>query len=62
MTLSLRGQARSRSFRRVGGDREVKVNVRILSATHRDLEKMVSEGTFREDLFYRLNVLNVEVP
>ena len=50
------------SFRRVGGDREVKVNVRILSATHRDLEKMVSEGTFREDLFYRLNVLNVEVP
>lgn len=50
------------SFRRVGGDREVKVNVRILSATHRNLEKMVSEGTFREDLFYRLNVLNVEVP
>jgi transcriptional regulator of aroF, aroG, tyrA and aromatic amino acid transport len=50
------------SFRRVGGDREVKVNVRILSATHRDLEKMVSEGSFREDLFYRLNVLNVEVP
>ncbi|MBV6287269.1 sigma-54-dependent transcriptional regulator [Pseudomonas aegrilactucae] len=50
------------SFRRVGGDREVKVNVRILSATHRDLEKMVAEGTFREDLFYRLNVLNLEVP
>ncbi|HJR32524.1 MAG TPA: sigma-54-dependent transcriptional regulator [Pseudomonas sp.] len=50
------------SFRRVGGDREVKVNVRILSATHRNLEKMVSEGVFREDLFYRLNVLNVEVP
>ena len=40
----------------------MKVNVRILSATHRDLEKMVAEGTFREDLFYRLNVLNVEVP
>lgn len=36
--------------------------MRILSATHRDLEKMVSEGLFREDLFYRLNVLNVEVP
>jgi TyrR family helix-turn-helix protein len=50
------------SFRRVGGDREIKVNVRILSATHRDLEKMVNEGSFREDLFYRLNVLNVEVP
>lgn len=50
------------SFRRVGGDREVQVNVRILSATHRDLEKMVIEGTFREDLFYRLNVLNLHVP
>ncbi|MFP6850277.1 MAG: sigma-54-dependent transcriptional regulator [Pseudomonas sp.] len=50
------------SFRRVGGQHEVKVNVRILSATHRDLEKMVSEGAFREDLFYRLNVLNLEVP
>ncbi|MGE8413595.1 MAG: sigma-54-dependent transcriptional regulator [Pseudomonas sp.] len=50
------------SFRRVGGDREVKVDVRILSATHRDLEKMVGEGSFREDLFYRLNVLNIEVP
>ncbi|PRA71612.1 Fis family transcriptional regulator [Pseudomonas sp. MYb187] len=50
------------SFRRVGGDREVKVNVRILSATHRDLEKMVAEGSFREDLFYRLNVLNLQVP
>ena len=50
------------SFRRVGGEREVKVNVRILSATHRNLEKMVNEGSFREDLFYRLNVLNIEVP
>ncbi|MES2821778.1 MAG: sigma-54-dependent transcriptional regulator [Pseudomonadota bacterium] len=50
------------SFRRVGGDREVKVDVRILSATHRNLERMVSEGGFREDLFYRLNVLNLDVP
>jgi transcriptional regulator of aroF, aroG, tyrA and aromatic amino acid transport len=50
------------SFRRVGGEREVKVNVRILSATHRNLEAMVTEGTFREDLFYRLNVLKLEVP
>ncbi|WP_298182911.1 sigma-54-dependent transcriptional regulator [uncultured Pseudomonas sp.] len=50
------------TFRRVGGEREVKVNVRILSATHRDLEQMVNEGAFREDLFYRLNVLNLEVP
>ncbi|ARU89562.1 sigma-54-dependent transcriptional regulator [Pseudomonas sp. M30-35] len=50
------------TFRRVGGEREVKVDVRILSATHRDLEKMVREGSFREDLYYRLNVLNLEVP
>ncbi|OEC35718.1 TyrR family helix-turn-helix domain-containing protein [Pseudomonas cuatrocienegasensis] len=50
------------TFRRVGGERELKVNVRILSATHRNLEKMVSEGSFREDLFYRLNVLNLDVP
>jgi transcriptional regulator of aroF, aroG, tyrA and aromatic amino acid transport len=50
------------SFRRVGGDREVKVDVRILSATHRDLEKMVAEGSFREDLFYRLNVVPIVLP
>lgn len=50
------------SFRRVGGDREQKVDVRIISATHRDLEQMVAQHTFREDLFYRLNVLNLSIP
>ena len=50
------------TFRRVGGDREERVNVRIISATHRDLERMVADGEFREDLFYRLNVLNLQVP
>lgn len=49
-------------FRRIGSDREIKVNVRIISATHRNLRKMVAEGGFREDLFYRLNVLHLEVP
>ena len=49
-------------FRRIGSDREIKVNVRIISATHRNLRKMVAEGAFREDLFYRLNVLHLEVP
>lgn len=49
-------------FRRIGSDREVKVNVRIISATHRNLRKMVADGAFREDLFYRLNVLHLEVP
>src|SRR5450830_1199986 len=47
-------------FRRIGGDKEIKVNVRIISATHRNLRKMVQEGLFREDLFYRLNVLHLE--
>jgi TyrR family helix-turn-helix protein len=49
-------------FRRIGGDKEIKVNVRIISATHRNLRKMVQEGQFREDLFYRLNVLHLEMP
>ncbi|WP_017938855.1 sigma-54-dependent transcriptional regulator [Zestomonas thermotolerans] len=49
-------------FRRIGGDREVRVDVRVLCATHRDLERMVGEGAFREDLYYRLNVLNLTVP
>jgi transcriptional regulator of aroF, aroG, tyrA and aromatic amino acid transport len=50
------------SFRRVGGEREIRVNVRVISATHRDLERMVAEGAFREDLFYRINVLTLRVP
>jgi len=49
-------------FRRVGGDREIRVDVRAVAATHRDLEAMVAAKTFREDLFYRLNVVNLEVP
>ena len=50
------------SFRRVGGNRERKVDVRIISATHRDLDAMISDGDFREDLLYRLNVLNLHLP
>ncbi|NMF98157.1 sigma 54-interacting transcriptional regulator [Aromatoleum toluolicum] len=50
------------SFRRVGGDREVKVNVRIISATHRALEDMVAGGHFRQDLLFRLNVLTLHMP
>lgn len=49
-------------FYRVGGNSPVKVNVRIIAATHRDLEKMIAEGTFREDLYYRLNVVALEIP
>jgi len=51
-----------KTFRRVGGSRDISVDVRIISATNQDLEKRVQKGDFREDLFYRLNVIPVEVP
>lgn len=47
---------------RVGGTRPVKVDVRVLTATNRDLDAMVQDGRFREDLFYRINVLSIDVP
>ena len=50
------------SFRRVGGEREARVDVRIVSATHRDLPAMIARGEFREDLYYRLNVLSLTLP
>lgn len=50
------------SFVRVGGDRQIRVDVRFVSATARDLALEISEGRFREDLFYRLNVVPVEIP
>ncbi|HAG91787.1 MAG TPA: Fis family transcriptional regulator [Bdellovibrionales bacterium] len=51
-----------RTIRRVGGTDDSKINVRIMAATNRDLEEMVKEGTFRQDLFYRLNVINIKSP
>jgi DNA-binding NtrC family response regulator len=50
------------TFRRVGGTREIRVDVRVLAATNRDLPSMVSQGLFREDLFYRLKTISIEVP
>ncbi|HHY70297.1 MAG TPA: sigma 54-interacting transcriptional regulator, partial [Thermoanaerobacterales bacterium] len=47
---------------RVGGDRVIPINVRIIAATHRNLEESVNKGTFRQDLYYRLNVLRVSLP
>jgi two-component system response regulator AtoC len=49
-------------FRRIGGKENVKVNVRIMAATHRDLERAVHDRSFREDLYYRLNVIVLQVP
>jgi len=51
-----------REFERVGGNRTYKVDVRIVVATHRDLAKKVEEGQFREDLYYRLNVIEIHIP
>jgi DNA-binding NtrC family response regulator len=49
-------------FRRVGGTADIKVDVRVIAATHRSLETMMKEGQFREDLFYRLNVFSIHIP
>ena len=51
-----------KGFMRVGGVDQITVNVRILSATNRDLQKAIQEGLFREDLFYRLNVVSIHLP
>jgi PAS domain S-box-containing protein len=51
-----------REFYRVGGTKKIQVDVRIIAATNRHLEEMVREGTFREDLYYRLNVISLQIP
>jgi two-component system response regulator AtoC len=51
-----------REFQRIGGKEIVKVDVRVLAATHRDLEAAIADRSFREDLYYRLNVINLQVP
>jgi two-component system response regulator AtoC len=49
-------------FRRIGGKETIKVDVRVIAATHRDLETAIQDRTFREDLYYRMNVINLRVP
>jgi len=51
-----------RKYRRVGGTEEIDADIRIIAATNRDLAKMVADGSFREDLFYRINVIPVRLP
>jgi two-component system response regulator AtoC len=51
-----------REFQRIGGRETIKVDIRVIAATHRDLEAAITEGSFREDLYYRLNVLSLNVP
>lgn len=51
-----------RKFRRLGGNDEIKVDVRIIAATNKDLKKMVSGGSFRDDLYYRMNVFTIKIP
>jgi two-component system NtrC family response regulator/two-component system response regulator HydG len=51
-----------REFERVGGNKTFKVDVRIVAATHRDLKRKLDEGSFREDLYYRLNVIEIHIP
>jgi len=52
----------TRTFRRVGGHSDISVDVRIVAATHRDVRKLVDEGRFREDLYFRLNVIPISMP
>jgi len=62
MQVKLLRALQERAVRPVGAEKELPVNVRIISATHRDLGALATAGTFRQDLFYRLNVIEVRVP
>jgi transcriptional regulator with PAS, ATPase and Fis domain len=62
MQVKLLRAIQSRTVERVGGTRSIQVNVRIITGTKRDLRQMVAEGKFREDLYYRLNVLPIVLP
>lgn len=62
LQMSLLRILQERNFYRVGGTDQIDVDVRVIAATNRDLEKAVKEGHFRDDLFYRLNVINIHLP
>jgi two-component system, NtrC family, response regulator AtoC len=66
MGLNLQGKilrlVEQKSFRRIGGLKDIQVDVRIVTATNKDLLKLKEEGKFREDLFYRINVASIRLP
>ena len=62
MQVKLLRVLQERVFERVGGNKAIQADVRVVAATHRNLEHMIDEGEFREDLFYRLNVFPIEMP
>jgi two-component system, NtrC family, response regulator PilR len=62
MQVKLLRVLQERKYRRVGGTEEIPANIRVIAATNRDLPKAVAEGKFREDLFYRLNVIPIPLP
>ncbi len=62
MQVKLLRVLQERTFERVGGSKTFKADVRIIAATHRQLEELIQEGRFREDLYYRLNVFPIEMP
>ncbi|MBT9172417.1 MAG: DNA-binding transcriptional activator HyfR [Syntrophomonadaceae bacterium] len=62
MQVKLLRAIQEKRIRRLGGAREFAVNIRLVSATNRNLKKLVEDGRFREDLFYRLNVINILIP
>lgn len=62
MQIELLRVLETRIFIRVGGNKEIKSDFRVICATNKNLKKMVDEGSFREDLFYRLNVFNIHIP
>jgi DNA-binding NtrC family response regulator len=62
LQLDLLRILQEKTFYRVGGTEENKIDVRVIAATHVDLQEAVKQGTFREDLYYRLNVINIHIP
>ncbi|MCF6257922.1 MAG: sigma-54 dependent transcriptional regulator [Gammaproteobacteria bacterium] len=62
MQVKLLRVLQERTFERVGGNKELKADVRVIAATHQNLEELIKDGSFREDLYYRLNVFPIDMP